>query len=238
MPPHVLPILDDREAHDNPALVKEPPHEVGHVEAFIVWEDDLICVPGTYAWLCAALRRYAGDQRVMSVTAWNHPRVTPGDLADQSYFDARAECWVWGAYARSWQGLDETAMQKLAACNASGVAGDAYGADLPAMARDESRKNIWAVRWLYHHLQHGGICLRPPVSLVEHIGFDDSATNAGPDANNWNNPSLPATVRVPTKWPEPREHPDCAALWRHAYPRQTLIRRLFRAIRQRLRILG
>jgi len=70
-------------------------------EAFIVWEDDLVCVPGTYAWLCAALRHYATDERVMSVTAWTHPRGTPSDVRDQPYCDARAECWVWGSWARA-----------------------------------------------------------------------------------------------------------------------------------------
>jgi len=52
-------------------------------ETFIVWEDDLVCVPGTYDWLCGALRHYALDERVMSVTAWTHPRVTPADVGDQ-----------------------------------------------------------------------------------------------------------------------------------------------------------
>jgi hypothetical protein len=27
-----------------------------HYDAFIVWEDDLVCVPGTYGWMCAARR--------------------------------------------------------------------------------------------------------------------------------------------------------------------------------------
>src|SRR5204863_483529 len=38
-------------------------------DAFIVWEDDLIRVPGPYAWVIAALRHYATDERVMSGTA-------------------------------------------------------------------------------------------------------------------------------------------------------------------------
>jgi len=185
-------------------------------EAFIVWEDDLVCVPGTYAWLCAALRHYADDPRVMSVTAWTHPRVTPGGLAGQPYFDARAECWVWGAWARSWRGMEQTALEKAAATGARGLAADAYGADLPAMARDEARKNIWAVRWLYHHLQHDGLCLRPPWSMVEHIGFD-VATNAGAAAN-WANPPLAAAPPVPEAWPVPQEHPACRSLWRAANP--------------------
>lgn len=187
-------------------------------EAFVVWEDDLICVPGTYQWVCAALRRYADDERVMSVSAWTHPRVTPLDTAAAPYFDRRADCWVWGAYARSWRGMpDQTAKEKLAIAAANGCAADAYGADLPAMADVELEKNIWAVRWLSHHLAHRGLCLRPPWSMVEHIGFDANATNAGA-ATDWANPPLRPAPAIPVEWPEPREHADCRRLWAAANP--------------------
>ena len=190
----------------------------GH-EAFIVWEDDLVCVPGTYDWMCAALRHYAGDLRVMSVSGWTHPRVIPGGIdGAPGYFDARADCWVWGAWARSWRGMEgETALAKLQAVAAHGMAPNAYGADLPIMAREEQRKNIWAVRWLYHHLQHRGLCLRPPWSMVEHIGFDETATNAE-KADAWRNPPLQAAPAVPDLWPLPAEHPACRRLWRMANP--------------------
>jgi hypothetical protein len=187
-------------------------------EAFIVFEDDFICVPGTYAWLCAALQHYAGDARVMSVTGWTHPRVLPPGVGEAPYFDGRAECWIWGAWARSWRGMaDESALEKMHAAGARGVAPDSYGADLPVMARDEARKNIWAVRWLYHHLQHGTLCVRPPWSMVEHTGFDAGATNAQ-GATDWANPTLRAAPPIPSSWPEPREHPDGSSYWRAANP--------------------
>ncbi|MCX6951938.1 MAG: hypothetical protein NTV51_07205 [Verrucomicrobia bacterium] len=195
--------------------------------AFIVWEDDLIAVPGTYAWVGAVLRRFANDARVMSVTAWTHPRVTPAGVGQEPYFDARAECWVWGTWARSWRGMaEETARRKLAAAEERGLAADAYGADLPAMARDEQRKNIWAVRWLYHHFEHGGLCVRPPWSMVEHIGFDAGATNAG-GAGSWANPPLRTAPPVPAVWPEAKEHPECRELWQNAGTKPGWWRRLW-----------
>lgn len=189
-------------------------------KAFLVWEDDLVCVPGTYAWMCAALRHYAQDERVMSVTAWTHPRVTPADVGEEPYFDARAECWVWGAWSRSWRGMvEETAREKMTTVKRQGLAPDAYGSDLPEMARVEARKNIWAVRWLYHHFQHGGLCVRPPWSMVEHIGFDASATNAA-GAIEWANPARHVAPPVPTVWPEPREAARVRAFWQAANPPQ------------------
>jgi hypothetical protein len=187
-------------------------------EAFVVWEDDLIAVPGTYAWVCAALRAYADIPRVMSITGWTHPRVTPADVGSSPYFDGRAECWVWAGWARSWAGmLAQNALGKLAAAAAQGVKAEGYGGDLPVMARQEEAKNIWAVRWLYHHLQHGGLCVRPPWSMVEHLGVDASATNAA-GSTEWTNPPLGAAPPIPTEWPAAIEHPDCRSLWRRAYP--------------------
>lgn len=197
--------------------------------AFVVWEDDLIAVPGTYAWVCAALRRFADAPAVMSVTAWTHPRVTPADVGCEPYFDGRAECWVWGTWSRTWPGMSEqTAEEKRVAAAARGVPAGAYGADLPVMAAAELRQNIWAVRWLYHHFQHGGLCVRPPWSMVEHIGFDPLATNAAA-ATAWANPPLRAAPPIPASWPEPREHPATRALWRKANPSG------WRAVWQRIR---
>jgi len=203
-------------------------------EAFLVLEDDLVCVPGTYAWMAAALRRYRDVPNVFSVTGWTHARVAPAGLGGRPYFDARAESWSWGAYARSWCGMNEqTAREKMVAARVRGVAPDACGADLPAMAEAEISRRLWAVRWIYHHLAHGGLCLRPPVSLVNHAGFDPAATNAGLD-DEWHNAELGAP---PADWPEPVEHPDVRARWRAAYapswPRRW--RRLWQRVRGRLR---
>ena len=51
-------------------------------EAIIIFEDDIVCVSGTYAYLCAALKYYQDDLRIMSVTGWTHPLVTPSDITD------------------------------------------------------------------------------------------------------------------------------------------------------------
>jgi hypothetical protein len=186
-------------------------------DAFIVWEDDLICVPGTYDWMCAALLRYADNPQVMSVSAWTHPRVTPSDAGEAPYFDARGDCWVWGSYARAWNGMHQSALEKMEAVAKAGLRPDAYGADLPIMAHEENRRNIWAVRWLYHHFQHGGLCLRPPWSMVEHIGFDETATNAA-GADAWANPPLRTAPAIPADWPITKEHPECRRLWQAANP--------------------
>lgn len=184
-------------------------------ESLLVFEDDLICVPGTYRYLAAALEHYRDDPRVMSVTGWTHPRVTPLDVVDQPYFDGRAESLLWGTWRRAWKGMHHDAATLIAACRRLGLDPARYGDDVLAMAAVERERNIWAVRWLCLHILHGGLCLRPPRSLVEHIGLDHRASNAGGD-DSWAHGELAPAPPVPRVWPSAIENPQCPALWRTA----------------------
>lgn len=186
-------------------------------EAAIVFEDDLVCVPGTYEYFCAALRHYKDTTEVMSITGWTHPRITPKDAGTVPYFDGRAECWSWATWRRAWTGMEATDAQSLIKeCRAKQIWPRKYGDDLPKAATVEHEKNIWAVRWLYWHMVKGGLCLRPPHSLIEHRGTDSTATNVGPDNAGWQNPPLKACPPPPNDWPEAIEHPSCVKLWRKA----------------------
>ena len=200
-------------------------------EAAIIFEDDLICVPGAYEYLCAALDQYQDDHRVMSVTGWTHPLLTPGDVTDLSYFDGRAECWVWGTWARAWHGMEIDAKTLMKQCKDQGINIYAYGADLVDMANTELRQNIWAVRLLYLHILKKGLCLRPPWSMVEHIGFDALATNSS-DGSKWGNPPLKPCPPIPAQWPEPVEHPACGRLHQKACARPSVPGRLYRLARR------
>jgi hypothetical protein len=180
-------------------------------DAIIVFEDDLICVPGTYQYLCTAMEHYKDDPRVMSVTGFNYPGDTPHGITDQPYFDGRAECWVWGAWSRAWDGMDIPAATLMEHCKQKRIDIYKYGANLPRMARIEIEQNIWAVRFLYLHILRGGLCLRPPYSMVEHIGYDDLGTNV--KENKWLAPPLGVCPPIPEIWPEPIENPECSVIW-------------------------
>jgi hypothetical protein len=203
-------------------------------EAVIVFEDDLVCVPGTYSYLCAALNHYRDDVQVMSVTGWTHPSVTPTNVEARPYFDGRAECLVWGTWTRAWQGMSrQNAPDILHKICRRGMDPFLYGADLVSMAAEERKRNIWAVRWLYWHQLNGGLCLRPPWSMVEHIGAGPEATNVKQDVA-WVQPgNLREAPTIPDVWPDPVEHPDCAALWRtRCGDRQDWKRKLARAVKK------
>ena len=200
-------------------------------ESAIIFEDDLICVPGTYQYLCAALDKYRNNDLVMSITGWTHPLVTPSDVTDQPYFDGRAESLVWGTWATAWRGMEMDAKTLMRQCKSQDINIYEYGADLVDMAQKELRQNIWAVRFLYLHILRNGLCFRPPWSMVEHIGFDASATNAKTEP--WfKNPPLKACPPIPVLWPEPLENSETARLWQQQYGnRPTVINRLYRFTR-------
>ncbi|OLT11160.1 hypothetical protein BJF79_04510 [Actinomadura sp. CNU-125] len=191
---------------------------VGHVlarhESAIFLEEDIVCRPGTYAYLGAALRHYAADERVVSVTGWTHPMIAPE--VSGPYFDGKGECWAWGTWRRAWAGADRPALDIMRDCAGRGIDVERYGSDMPKMAAEAAPRNLWAVGWWYHHMLTGGLCLRPPRSLCEHEGWDDLATTAHPTGLRWRNPPLGPCPPVPREWPEPVEHPDCPDLWRAA----------------------
>ncbi len=181
----------------------------------VVLEDDLEFAAGTYRYFCTALERYRDEPRVMSVTGWTHPRVTPTVLSTDAYFDGRAESWSFATWARAWQGMDQPAHSKYAQCRKLGLDPYRYGKDLAAMVRAEVPSNLWAVRFAYHHLLNDGLCLRPRRSLVNHVGFDTFATNA-PNTQHWLNAELPAMAQAIERWPEPVESYECPGLWQRA----------------------
>lgn len=206
-----------------------------HHDTLLVFEDDLVCVPGTYDYLTGALRQYADDRRVMSVTGWTHPRVIPKNVTNQPYFDGRAECLVWGTWARAWQGMDQPALALAAECRRRGIDIYRYGADLIEMARVEHKRNIWAVRFIYHHLLNAGLCLRPPYSLVEHIGFDGLATNSA-SADGWEQAPPQPCPSIPETWPEAIESAECPRLWRQVYgSKPNVLRQGVRRLRELMR---
>lgn len=208
-------------------------------EEIIVFEDDLICVAGTYKYLCAALEQYKKCPSVMSVTGWTHPRVKPSNIIDQPYFDGRTDCLVWGAWRRSWIGMEQDSLSLISSCEKQGIDVYRYGADLFEMAKFEKTRNIWAVRFSYLHILRKGICLRPPYSLVEHIGYDPLSSNvSSKEEYNWYVELPKECPTIPTIWPEPFENSECPSIWQRECGtrpelKMNLVKRILKFIKNR-----
>jgi len=188
-------------------------------EAAVVCEDDLEFVEGTLDYLTQALLHYADDCKVMSVTGYTNANITPDDVGVNPYFDGRFECWLWGTWRRVWKEMkSRTALEMMNMVKQRGEDPYGWGGDLPHMAKMEMVSNIWAVRMCYLHIYEHGLVLRPPWSMVNHIGWGDGSTNCC--AKNWEyNGALKVAPPIPEAWPDPVINLQCSRLNRKMYKR-------------------
>ena len=181
-------------------------------DRLIVFEDDLVCVRGTYRYMCRALEAYENDRKVMSISGWTNPRIRPPVPGDKAYFDGRFACLGWGTWRGAWEGMDIPARSLIRRCRLMFKDVNRYGADIPEMALHEEERNIWAVRFCLLHILKKGLCFHPPRSLVKHCGFGEGASNAI-DGRKWGEENLWPEPEIPSEWPEPKENPDVHILW-------------------------
>ena len=184
-------------------------------DAVIVFEDDLICVPGTFQYMCAALDHYKENSRVMSISAWTHPKVRPPIPHGKAYFDGRFACWGWGTWRSAWEGMDQSAEVLLRKCRLRSKNFNRYGIDISDMALAETERGLWAVRFALLHILEDALCFHPPHSLLINIGFSEDATNSK-NAGIWAMDELKPCPSIPDTWPEPTEHIALPKLWQKA----------------------
>jgi hypothetical protein len=180
----------------------------------IVFEDDIVAAPGTYQFMCEALRVYENNTHVMSVSAWTHPKIRPPQVARKSFFTGRFASWGWGTWRRAWEGMDTPAPVLLRQCRWRWVNVERYGTDIPYMAEHESELNIWAARFALLHMLRRGLCLHPPQSLVENIGMDGRGANVVGDF--WAQDSHLSMQSNAWEWPIARETKASVELWQLA----------------------
>ncbi len=176
----------------------------------IVIEDDLVVSPLTLTWLNAGLDRYADDENVYQISAyqWWNP------LLDQrmcGLFGQMAVSWGWATWKRAWDKFDSeaTGWAELQENKALRRAFDMDGAyplsemlELQAMALIDS----WAIRWAWTVFRNNGLVLYPPRTLVINIGFDETATHN----------SLGRLKRFVTRRPVPWAQPTIPTMPNHA----------------------
>jgi hypothetical protein len=184
-------------------------------EAALVFEDDIVCVPGSYEYLCSALRYYREAKKVMSIAGWTHSGIRPPIPDGESFFDGRFTCWGWGTWRRAWVGMHEPAVKILRKCRWAFKDVYRYGSDLPESAFWEQAWNVWAVRFAMLHILRDGLCFHPPHSLTQHIGYDARSTNCKAQTVLEEEPLMPCPP-IPSVWPSPSEHPVSPHLWQDA----------------------
>lgn len=144
----------------------------------IVLEDDLLVARGFLAYMNEALRRYADDGRVMTVSGHNFDLRRP---APRATFLPLATTWGWATWDRAWARFQEhpeghDRLRDPAFRRAFDVDG-VYGYSSMMEAQLAGRLDSWGIRWWWSVFHHRGLGLFPMRTLVKNIGAGDAATH-------------------------------------------------------------
>jgi glycosyltransferase involved in cell wall biosynthesis len=202
-------------------------------DAVIVCEDDIEFAPGTNEYMLAALERYGNEQRVMCISGWTHPRMTPANAHDAPHFTGRFSCWGWATWRRAWDGFaDASAVELRDRCAARGIDIGKYGEDVAGAFVGDAAGATWDYRFNLHMLLRDGLSLLPPRTMTSHIGYGERASNAGEGVGWEDHPESPPPPDA-VRWPAVVENPLSAECWRRAQdppPRPSLLRRIARRL--------
>ena len=151
----------------------------------IVLEDDMVTSPHFLTYMNDALKRYAEDERVISIHGYVYPVKA---TLPEAFFLPGADCWGWATWRRGWalfnsDGqylLDELRRRKLLrAFDFNG----AYAYSKMLENQVKGTNDSWAVRWYASALLAGKLTLYPGRSLINNIGNDNSGTHCEATSN-------------------------------------------------------
>jgi hypothetical protein len=207
-------------------------------EEIVVCEDDIEMAAGTYRYLLAALDRYRNEPRVMCVNGWTHPRLTPADARTAPHFSGRFGGWGWATWRRAWDGFPVLAIEEWRKqCAARGIDIAKNGDDIADWVSRAGREIPWDMAFALYMMVRDGLTLMPARTMTAHIGYDPRASHVM-DAEGWEDHPEPPPPLETIRWPEVRENPESARLWRQEMrppPPPSLVQRIGRRLARLLK---
>ena len=152
-----------------------------HQQAIVV-EDDLITARSFLSFMNEALRFYADQPHIFSISGYTLAIAFPKDYPHDVYLFQRASSWGWATWADRWEKADWkmhylSDFERRADLRRGFEAG---GADLVPMLRKQARGwiNSWMIRWSYAHFAHQAYGVYPRRSRVQNVGHDLTGVNS------------------------------------------------------------
>jgi len=154
-----------------------------HEEEGIILEDDVLPLPGFFAFCDELLEKYRFNENVTMITGCN--LVTKRYRPSPSYFFSRyCHIWGWATWRRAWLHYDVT-MKSWPDWDAKGNLSSTMRADLNI---EQYWRNIfsavyagnidtWDYQWVFSCWKHGGLSILPENNLIQNIGFGIDATH-------------------------------------------------------------
>ncbi len=146
-------------------------------DSVIVLEDDIITSPSFLRFMNDGLRRFAADERIISIHGYNYPTALKNP-----FFLRGADCWGWATWRRGWALYEPDGAGLLKRLLARDLVDqfDFNGSyRYSAMLADQiaGRNDSWAVRWYASAFLAGRLTLYPGQTLVRNIGTDGTGTH-------------------------------------------------------------
>lgn len=147
----------------------------------IVLEDDLVTSPNFLSFMNKAMKFYENDERVLSISGWSLPLKSLENYKHDIYVHKRMSSWGWGIWKNRWDTIlwDKEHYMRFRFDILNYLKFRRVGADLPRMLAYflNGSNDSWAVRACYHQAMNNLLTVAPKISMVNNIGFGETATH-------------------------------------------------------------
>ncbi len=157
-----------------------------HVDSCVFLEDDCLPHPTFFRYCADLLARYAGDDRVMTISGDGFSNELGGLRFDHSYYFTRfVHIWGWATWRRAWAHYDGTMAQWPALRDSNWLRSrfpsfeDRLFWTLWFQMCCDGRLNTWDIPWVFSSWRRDGLSICPARNLVTNIGFDGTGTHVG-----------------------------------------------------------
>lgn len=147
----------------------------------VILEDDCLPMPAFYDYMTWALDRFRREPRVWHISSMGVPLANDARFALVSM----PFIWGWGSWRDRWQNYrvqftdsDADIRRVIATISPLAEVRDYWFAKITAA--NSGGINTWDYQWVYAIWRAGAVCLTPAASLVDNIGFVESATHSVP----------------------------------------------------------
>lgn len=146
------------------------------VDRAIVLEDDCLPSPSFFRFCETMLGAYRDDRRIFAISGSNFGGATTGT---GHYYSDYALMWGWATWADRWAEYRFTATDAAAVITTKWWKNPIKCLYWQRIFRQLNRGLIdtWDYQWLLTLWRNGAVAVRPPVNLVQNIGFGADATH-------------------------------------------------------------
>jgi hypothetical protein len=156
-------------------------HLCNEHDRVIVLEDDLVVSPYFLEYMNNALNRYENEARVMQISGYLFPAKTEDDK--DAFLLPFTTSWGWATWQRAWKYFDPDmigckTIQTDPSLQKKFDLGGAYPYSRMLEDQKSGKVDSWGILWYLSVFMRSGLVLYPKQTLVNHIGYDETATHA------------------------------------------------------------